>query len=83
MTNLRFYDLPMVVRVTSAMSMIQSWIMLEEFVIDRHHLDGLLPFYRVGNFCLYDLAAVLLVAIFLGLGPSPPGHHVTVAVRDL
>jgi hypothetical protein len=64
MKNLRFYDLPMVVRVTSATTMILAWITFEEIVIDRYHLDRFLPFYRVGNYCVYDLAAGLLVALF-------------------
>ncbi len=64
MRQLRFNDLPMVVRLTSALSMILAWITFEEIVIDRDHLDRFLPYYRVGQFCSYDAAALFLVVMF-------------------
>ena len=36
-----------------------AWVMFAEPVIDRHGLDAWLPYYRVGNFCPYDVAVIL------------------------
>ena len=67
MRDLHFYDLPLVVRVTSAVSIVLAWVTFEELVIDRNHLDRFLPYYRVGQFCSYDAVALLLVAIWWAL----------------
>jgi hypothetical protein len=40
-----------------------GWVMFAEFVIDRHGWGAVLPFYRVGNFCIYD-AVVLAASLF-------------------
>ena len=64
MKPLQFYDLPMVVRVTSVLSMAAAWILLEQYVIEGLHLDRFMPFYRVQGFCPYDVAAALLIAMF-------------------
>ena len=44
-------------------SVFMAWVMIEEFEIDRHHLDRFLPFYKVGNLCVYDLAVLMLIAV--------------------
>jgi len=64
MTKLRFRDLPMVARATSALSILTAWVCFEEFGIDRNHWDRFLPYYRVGKFCAYDTTMILLIAIF-------------------
>lgn len=64
MTQLRFRDLPLVVRVSSALSMLSGWVLFEEFGIDRYHLDVYLPLYRVGRFCTYDATAIALIIVF-------------------
>ena len=64
MTKLRFYDLPLVVRVTSVLSMIAAWILFEQYFIEGLHLDRFMPGYRVQGFCPYDASILLLIAIF-------------------
>lgn len=62
MQRLPFASLPAFVQFTSLATMFVGWVLFAEFVIDRHGYDRLLPFYRVGNFCPYDLAVLLLLA---------------------
>ena len=60
--SLKFPQLPFSAKLAIALVPFMGWVMLAEFIIDRHGLDSLLPFYRVGNFCIYDLA-VLCIAL--------------------
>jgi hypothetical protein len=64
MTKIRFRDLPLVVRVTSVVTMMLGWIKFEELVIEGLGIYRVLPYYRYGGFCPYDIAALLLVATF-------------------
>ena len=57
-----FSKLPLFVRIVCFAVPFMAWIMIEEWIIDRHGLDRFLPFYRVGNLCLYDLAVATLLA---------------------
>lgn len=52
MTTLTFRQLPLFARLTSFATVFMAWIMVEEWVIDRHGLDAYLPLYRVGNLCV-------------------------------
>ena len=73
MSKLGFADVPWVVRGTSWATAMMAWILFEEFIIDRHAWDRWLPFYRVGNLCVYDLAvAILLSGAFLLLNRTKP-----------
>ncbi len=64
MSELRFRDLPMVVRLTSVAAMILAWMKFEELVIEGMGIYRALPYYRYGAFCPYDVAALLLIAGF-------------------
>lgn len=64
MATIAFANLPLIVRFATMMSYFLAWVMIEEFIIDRHGLDQYLPFYRVGNLCVYDfVVALALVAL--------------------
>ena len=58
-----FLQLPLVVRIVCFAVPFMAWIMIEEWIIDRHGFDKFLPFYRVGNLCLYDLTVAILLAV--------------------
>ncbi len=62
MTTIPFRRLPFAVRLGSMLGLLAIWVEIEEFGIDRFHLDVYLPFYRVGRFCVYDFA------VLIGLG---------------
>jgi hypothetical protein len=64
MRRLRFCDLPMVVRVTSVLSMAAAWVLFEQYFIEGLHLNRFMPFYRVQGFCPYDAMALLMIVTF-------------------
>ena len=64
MTKLRFRNLPMVVRLATAATMMLAWIRFEELVIEGLGIYLFLPYYRYGKFCPYDVAAILSIATF-------------------
>ncbi len=67
--KLPFHSLPIIVRFATLLSPFLGWILVAEFVIDRHGLDRYLLFYRVGEICVYDLAAVAgLTLLWFALG---------------
>jgi len=51
-------------KIAIAMTFINTWVIFEETVVDRHGLWRYMPFYRVGLFCVWD-AAVLAVTLLL------------------
>jgi len=68
MAKLAFPELPLVVRGAVLATGFMAWILFEEIGIDRNGWDRFLPFYRVGKFCVYDLAAgMVLIAVFVVL----------------
>jgi hypothetical protein len=72
MSKVHFRDLPVVIRVASAIGVLAGWACFEEFGIDRNHWDRFLPLYRIGQFCPYDAAMILFIAtvwIVLSLPP--------------
>ena len=60
--KISFKSLPLLVRLTTMLSLFLAWLLFAELVIDRHGLDAYLPLYRVGNVCPYELAVLLLLA---------------------
>src|SRR5215472_17130345 len=56
--------LPVIAKVAIAMTFINTWVIFEDTVVDRHGLWRYMPFYRVGSFCVWD-AAVLAVTLLL------------------
>jgi hypothetical protein len=60
---------PLVVRAAVFVTFFNSWVMFEEFVIERVGLWHYMPFYRVGMFCVWNVLA--LAAIGLGLFLRP------------
>ena len=56
--------LPLIAKIAIATMFINTWVIFEETVVDRHGLWRYMPYYRVGLFCVWD-AAVLAVALLL------------------
>ena len=53
--------LPLVVKVAVALTFFNSWVLFEETVVDRQGLWRYMPFYKVGAFCTWDAAALLVI----------------------
>jgi hypothetical protein len=63
--------LPLIAKIAIAMTVLNTWVIFEETVVDRHGLWRYMPFYRVGLFCAWD-AAVLAVTLLLLLVSIAP-----------
>ena len=61
MDTLSFRQLPLVVKIAVGVVFNNAWWSIEEFVIDRHGLWKYMPYYRVANPCVWDLAVALTV----------------------
>jgi hypothetical protein len=64
MALISFPQLPLPVRLATFATFFIGWVMFEELIIDRHHLDRFLPYYHVGNLCLYDLSVITILVGF-------------------
>src|SRR5205085_9002111 len=56
--------LPLIAKIAIAMTFINTWVVFEETIVDRHGLWRYMPYYRVGLFCAWD-ASVLAVTVLL------------------
>jgi hypothetical protein len=56
--------LPLIAKIAIAMMFINTWVIFEETIVDRHGLWRYMPYYRVGLFCVWD-AAVLAITLLL------------------
>jgi len=56
--------LPLIAKIAIAMTVINTWVIFEETVVDRHGLWRYMPYYRVGLVCVWD-AAVLAITLLL------------------
>lgn len=63
MSKVPFANLPVIVQFATMLSLFVAWVCFEEFVIDRQGLDTFLPYYRVGDLCVYDIAVIALLAV--------------------
>jgi hypothetical protein len=63
--------LSLIAKIAIAMMFINTWVIFEETIVDRHGLWRYMPFYRVGLFCVWD-AAVLAVTLLLLLVSIAP-----------
>jgi hypothetical protein len=50
------------------LTLMNSWILFEQLVVDRYGLWRYMPFYRVTDPCVWDLAALIAtVALIISL----------------
>jgi hypothetical protein len=59
------HSLPLVAKIAIAMTFINTWVIFEETVVDRHGLWRYMPYYRVGLFCAWDAAVLTVTALLL------------------
>jgi len=53
--------LPLVVKIAVPLTFFNSWVLFEETVVDRQGLWKFMPLYKVGVFCAWDVAALLII----------------------
>src|SRR5205814_8612944 len=62
--------LPLIAKIAIGVTFINSWVIFEETVVDRHGLWRYMPFYRAGLCCVWD-AAFLADTLLLRLVSVP------------
>jgi hypothetical protein len=60
---MKFKDLPAILKVAVILTFFNSWVMFEEFVIDRFGYWQYLPFYKFGIFCIWDFTFIALTSL--------------------
>lgn len=63
--------LPLIAKIAIAMTFINTWVLFEETVVDRHGLWRYMPFYRVGLFCAWDAAVFAITLLLLLVSVAP------------
>jgi hypothetical protein len=61
--RMRFYQLPFWIRLAAALTLLNTWILIAEFVIDRYGIDKYLPLYRYGDICIWDIVIILAIIV--------------------
>ena len=63
METMQFRQLPLVVKIAVGLVFNNAWWSIEEFVIDRKGLWKYMPYYRVANACVWDLAVAVITIV--------------------
>lgn len=64
--------MPLWVRLASALAVLNTWVLIAEFVIDRYGLDRYLPLYRYGDICIWDVVVLAAVAVAFAVQSRAP-----------
>ncbi len=54
---------PLLVRIAVVVTFYNSFVLFEELVVDRRGLWRYLPLYKLGQFCIWDLAAIVGISL--------------------
>ena len=65
MAKVSFAEQPFIVKAAVFVAFYNSWVLFEEFVIDRYGLWRYLPLYEKGCFCIWDVGAMLIIGLGL------------------
>src|SRR5437773_12457541 len=64
--------LPLIAKIAIAVTSLNTCVIFEETIVDRHGLWRYMPYYRVGLFCVWDAAvlAITLLLLLVNVRPS-------------
>jgi hypothetical protein len=68
-------SLPLMAKIAIAMTVINTWVLFEETVVDRHGLWRYMPYYRVGLFCVWDAVVFAVTLLLLVVSVRPFRHR--------
>lgn len=57
----KFRDLPVSIQIGFGLTLLSSWVLFEEVIVDRTGLARLMPGYGVGALCIWDAGALVAV----------------------
>jgi hypothetical protein len=56
-----FRELPLAVRIAVGLASGLTWVFIEEHIVEPFKLYKYMPFYKLGDFCVYDLTVGLII----------------------
>lgn len=56
-----FRELPLSIQLGFGLTLMNSWVLFEETVVDRTGLAQLMPGYHVADACIWDAGALVVV----------------------
>jgi hypothetical protein len=56
-----FRELPVAIQIGFGLTLLNSWVLFEETVVDRTRLAHMMPGYRIGDACIWDAGALVVV----------------------
>ena len=62
---MKFKQLPFIAKFAILVTFFNTWVMIEEFIIDRFGYWQFLPFYKKGIFCLWDAGFLAIAALLI------------------
>ena len=65
---------PIGVKCAVAVTFYNSFVLVEELIIDRHGLAKYLPLYRIGDICTYDGVALVAILLMVFVFPNRKGN---------
>jgi len=71
METLSFRQLPLAAKIAVGVVFYNSWLLIEEFIIDRHGLWKYMPHYRVADPCVWVLAVALIIGLAIWRASRP------------
>jgi hypothetical protein len=68
MSTIPFAQVPLVVKIAVGVAFLNSWVLIEEFVIDRYGFWKFMPHYKVADPCVWDLGVTALIVFSIWRG---------------
>lgn len=59
--SVKFRDMPVSIQIGFGLTLLSAWVLFEETVVDRTALARLMPGYSIGDACIWDAGAVVVV----------------------
>ena len=63
METLTFKQLPLAVKIAVGVVFLNAWVSIEQLVIDRYGIWKYMPYYKVTDPCVWDLAVALIIFV--------------------
>jgi hypothetical protein len=68
---MKFKQLPIIAKFAILLTFFNTWVMIEEFIIDRLGYWQFLPYYKKGIFCLWDAGFLAIAALLIFYNGKP------------
>ena len=59
--SVKFREMPVSIQIGFGLTLLSTWVLFEETVVDRTALARLMPGYSIADACIWDAGAVVVV----------------------